>query len=378
MDRKEFNTGKRASAGGPKKFGENRSRNKAYSGKRFESDNEKRTYGGGAGRGPGTGRRGKSPDEDASGRRDERPWKKKTMKTDFTGKESRFAGDRRIGETDRGPAPGFKAKRKEFTRGKPNIARPVDRSASPDAEEREDRIEGRNPVLEALRSERPLNKIFIEKGNPDATLSKIAAMAREKAVPVQYVDRKKLDLMSVTRVHQGVILEAAAHEYAEVSDILRIAAEKGEDPFIVVLDGITDTNNFGSIIRSAECAGVHGIIIPKRRSATLNATVAKVAAGAQEFVAIARVTNLTQTIRELKDKGIWITAADLEGDRPYYESDLNGPVALVIGSEGEGISRVVKEECDYLVKIPMKGKISSLNAGVAAGLIMFEIAKRRG
>ncbi len=245
-------------------------------------------------------------------------------------------------------------------------------------EERNDRIEGRNPVLEALRSERPLNKIFIEKDSADSALARIAALAREREIPIQYVERRKLDMLSTTRIHQGVILEAAAHEYVEVDDILDRAAQKGEDPFIILLDGITDTNNMGSIIRSAECAGAHGIIIPKRRSATLNATVAKVAAGAQEFVPVARVSNLAQTIRDLKTRGIWITGADMAGEKLYSESDLKGPIGLVIGSEGEGISRIVKEECDYLVRIPLKGKISSLNAGVAAALIMFEIARRRG
>lgn len=243
--------------------------------------------------------------------------------------------------------------------------------------DREDRIEGKNPVLEALRSGRPINKVFIEKDNDDPVLARIASLARANDIPVQYVDRRKLDMMSLTRVHQGVILEAAVKEYVQVDDILEIASQRGEDPFIVILDGITDTNNFGSIIRSAECAGVHGIIIPKRRSATLNATVAKVAAGAEEYMAIARVTNLAQTIRDLKKKGIWVAGADPGGEKTYYEAELNGPIALVIGSEGEGISRIVREECDFLVRIPMKGKISSLNAGVAAALIMFEISRNR-
>jgi 23S rRNA (guanosine2251-2'-O)-methyltransferase len=271
--------------------------------------------------------------------------------------------------------------RSSSSRGMKKAYAPEDKARwndAPEAKEREDRIEGRNPVLEVLRSERPINKIFIEKNSADPSLMRIAAMARDKGIPVQYVERRKLDAMSSARIHQGVILEAAQREYAEVSDILRIAAERDEEPFIVILDGITDPNNFGSIIRSAECAGAHGIVIPKRRSATLNATVAKVAAGAQEHVAIARVGSLTQAIRELKNNGVWITAADPDGDKPYYESDLNGPVALVIGSEGEGISRVVRDECDYLVRIPMRGSISSLNAGVAAALIMFEISRRRG
>ena len=247
-----------------------------------------------------------------------------------------------------------------------------------DEYEHEDRVEGRNSVFEALRSGRPLNKLFIEKDSEDPMLSRIVAMAREKDVPVQYFERFKLDSMSQTRSHQGVILEVAAQEYVEVEDILAKAAEKEEKPFVLVLDSITDTNNLGSIIRSAECSGVHGIIIPKRRSATLNATVAKVAAGALEYVPVARVSNLVQTIRQLKAAGLWIIGADMEGASNYYETDLKGPCALVIGSEGEGLARLVKEECDLMVKIPMKGKIPSLNAGVAAALIMFEISKQRG
>ena len=243
--------------------------------------------------------------------------------------------------------------------------------------DREDRVEGRNPVLEALKSGRPLNKLYVEKGNDDPSLLRIAAIAREKNVPIQYLERFKLDTMSQTRIHQGVILEVAAQEYVEVDDIIERARERNENPFILVLDGITDTNNLGSIIRSAECAGVHGIILPKRRSATLNATVAKVAAGALEYVPVARVTNLFQTLRELKSEGIWIIGADMDGQSNYYDADLTGPCALVIGSEGEGLGRLVKDECDMMVRIPMKGQISSLNAGVAAALIMFEIVKQR-
>jgi 23S rRNA (guanosine2251-2'-O)-methyltransferase len=241
----------------------------------------------------------------------------------------------------------------------------------------EDRVEGRNPVLEALKSGKPINKLFIEKGTEDHIRLRIAAMAREKGVPVQYLERSKLDNMSQTRIHQGVILELAAREYAEVEDILEIAAKKGQKPFLLALDGITDTNNLGSMIRSAECSGVHGIIIPKRRSAALNATVAKVAAGALEYVPVARVSNLVQTLRQLKDKGLWVIGADMDGEKSYYSTDLTGPCVLVIGGEGEGLSRLVKNECDLIVNIPMKGQISSLNAGVAAALIMFEIAKQR-
>jgi len=244
--------------------------------------------------------------------------------------------------------------------------------------EKEDRVEGKNSVFEAIRSGRPLNKLFVEKDSQDVFVQRIIAMAREKNIPIQYLEHKKLDAMSQTRAHQGVILEVAAKEYVEVDDILKAAEEKGEKPFVLVLDGITDPNNLGSIIRSAECAGVHGIILPKRRSAALSATVAKVAAGALEYVNVARVTNLVQTLRTLKNEGLWVIGADMDGEVSFHDADLTGPVALVIGSEGEGLSRLVKNECDLMVRIPMKGKISSLNAGVAAGIMIFEILRQRG
>ena len=258
------------------------------------------------------------------------------------------------------------------------VMRPFNEAGIKDIVDREDRVEGRNSVFEAMRSGRPINKLFVEKDSEDVLILRIVAMAREKDIPIQYLEKNKLDSISQTRTHQGVILEVAAKEYVDVEDILRIAEEKGEKPFVLVLDGITDTNNLGSIIRSAECAGVHGIILPKRRSATLNATVAKVAAGALEYVQVARVTNLVQTLRALKSEGLWIIGADMDGETNFQDADLTGPAALVIGSEGEGLSRLVKAECDLLVKIPMQGRISSLNAGVAAALIMFEISRQRG
>ena len=270
-------------------------------------------------------------------------------------------------------------KRDEFRNIKEEIetTRTINEAEIKETIDREDRVEGRNSVFEAMRSGRPLNKLFVEKDSEDVLISRIVAMAREKDIPIQYLEKNKLDSISQTRTHQGVILEVAAKEYVEVEDIMKIAEDKGEKPFVLVLDGITDTNNLGSIIRSAECAGVHGIILPKRRSATLNATVAKVAAGALEYVQVARVTNLVQTLRSLKNEGLWIIGADMDGETNFQEADLTGPTALVIGSEGEGLARLVKDECDLMVKIPMKGKISSLNAGVAAGLIMFEISRQR-
>jgi 23S rRNA (guanosine2251-2'-O)-methyltransferase len=242
----------------------------------------------------------------------------------------------------------------------------------------DDRIEGRNPALEAFKAGHEMNKVLIEKDTEDSTLLRIAAMARETGTPVQFVDRRKLDAMSVTRAHQGVIIEIAAHAYVEVEDILALAKERNEAPFLVVLDGVTDPNNLGSVIRSAECAGAHGVIIPKRRSVALNATVAKVAAGAHEHLAVARVSNLVSTLKTLKENGVWVAASDAEAEQVYTQTDLKGPIAIVVGGEGEGISRIVRKECDLQVKIPMKGKIDSLNAGVAAALMLFEVARQRG
>lgn len=273
-----------------------------------------------------------------------------------------------------GRGSGITSKDKEVTRA----GKDIKITNESDFVERENRVEGKNSVFEAIRSGRPLNKLFVEKDSQDVLIMRIIAMAREKDIPIQYLERNKLDAISQTRAHQGVILEVAAKEYVEVDDIMKAAEEKGEKPFVLVLDGITDTNNLGSIIRSAECAGVHGIILPKRRSAALNATVAKVSAGALEYVNVARVSNLVQTLRSLKNEGLWVIGADMDGKINYQDADLTGSIALVIGSEGEGLSRLVKNECDLMVKIPMKGKISSLNAGVAAGIMIFEILKQRG
>lgn len=237
-------------------------------------------------------------------------------------------------------------------------------------------IEGRNSVLEALKSGREIDKLFVQKGFGEGSIRQIIAMAREKKILIKEVDKAKLDGLSTTRNHQGVIASAALYKYYEVDDILDAAAEKGEEPFIIILDEITDNNNLGSILRSADAAGVHGIIIPKRRAVGLTPAVAKISSGAVEYVPVAKVTNLNQTIEYLKKKGIWIAGAEM-GGQTYYSKDMTGPVALVIGSEGEGLGRLVKENCDYLVSIPMKGRISSLNAAVSAAIIMFEIQKQR-
>jgi len=251
-------------------------------------------------------------------------------------------------------------------------------SIQAEREEADDRVEGRNPVLEAFKAGHEMNKVYLEKDTEDPTLLKIAGMARDNGVPVLFVDRRKLDIMSTTRAHQGVIVEVAAHAYVDVEDIIAKAKENGEDPFLIILDGVTDPNNLGSVLRSAECAGAHGVIIPKRRAVAVNATVAKVSAGAHEHVAVSRVSNLVSTIKVLKGLGVWVAAADADAEKTYSETDLKGPIALVVGGEGEGISRIVLKECDLQVKIPMKGVITSLNAGVAAALLMFEVTRQRG
>ena len=240
----------------------------------------------------------------------------------------------------------------------------------------ENQLEGRNAVLEVLKSGRDIEKIIVQKGNVEGTVRRIAGMAKERGIVVQEAARQKLDEMSQTKNHQGVIAIVSEHEYAEVDDILRSAAEKGEKPFIIILDNITDPHNLGAVIRTAECAGAHGVIIPKRRSVGLTAVVGKTSAGALEYMPVARVTNIARTIEELKKQGVWVACADMDGE-DYYDASLDGAIALVIGSEGEGVSRLVKEKCDFTVSIPMYGKISSLNASVAGALLMYEVVRQR-
>lgn len=241
----------------------------------------------------------------------------------------------------------------------------------------EDRIEGRNAVIEALRAGRTIDKIYIAKGDVDQTLGHIASKARSAGVVVVEADRRKLDAMSQTHAHQGVIALCAVKEYCTVEDILAVAKERNEQPFVIVCDEISDPHNLGAIIRSAECAGAHGIIIPKRRSAGLTAIVDKTSAGAAEHVAIARVPNLSAAISTLKKNGLWVYGAAAEGASPMWQTDLTGPVCLVIGSEGDGIGRLVRESCDFLVSIPLKGQISSLNASAAAAVLMYEVLRQR-
>ena len=238
-------------------------------------------------------------------------------------------------------------------------------------------IEGRNAVIEALRSGENIDKIYLAKGETDKTLGHIASRAREKGIVVVEADRRKLDGMSRAHAHQGVIALAAMREYVTVQSLLDTAEEKGEAPLLVVCDEISDPHNLGAILRTAECAGAHGVIIPKRRSAGLTAIVGKTSAGAVSYMPVARVANLPATLEELKKKGIWVYGTAAEGATSLYEADLKGPAAIVIGSEGSGMGRLVREKCDFLVSIPMKGHISSLNASAAAAILLYEAVRRR-
>lgn len=245
------------------------------------------------------------------------------------------------------------------------------------AEEIEGQLEGRNALTEALRSGRTIDKVFIASGETDRGLQKLAAQAREAGAVVVPVDRRKLDAMSTTHAHQGVITLAAAHAYATIDDILEEAASRGENALIVICDELTDPYNLGAVLRSAECAGAHGVIIPKRRSVGLTAAVAKASAGAVEYMKVARVTNINNAITELKEKGVWIFGTAAEGSVPMYQADLTGPAAIVIGNEGEGMSPLVRKNCDVTVHIPMKGRISSLNASAAASVLLYEAVRQR-
>ena len=238
-------------------------------------------------------------------------------------------------------------------------------------------IEGRNAVIEALRAGTAMDKVYIAKGETDATLGHIASTARGKGIVVVEADRRKLDAMSVTHSHQGVIAVAAVREYASVSDILHSARDKGEAPLVVVCDELSDPHNLGAVIRTAEAAGAHGVIIPKRRSAGLTAIVAKTSAGAVSYLPVARVANLTALLKELKEEGLWVFGTAADGATSLYQADLKGPAAIVIGSEGNGMSRLVREQCDFLVSIPMRGQVNSLNASAAAAVVLYEAVRQR-
>ncbi len=241
----------------------------------------------------------------------------------------------------------------------------------------EDQVEGRNAVLELLESDRDINKIYISDGEKHGSIYKIIALAKEKSVIINEVGKSKINQMAQTENNQGVIAIVPPFAYCDIYDIIEEAKKRHEKPFVLILDGIEDPHNLGSIIRTAETAGAHGIIIPKRRAVSVNSTVAKVSAGAVEYMKIARVNNINEAINTLKQNDIWIYGTDMNTDKYYYDEDFTGGVGIVIGSEGFGISRLVKENCDFLVKIPMKGKITSLNASVSSGIVMYEVVKQR-
>ena len=241
----------------------------------------------------------------------------------------------------------------------------------------EDQVEGRNAILELLESGKDINKIFVTRGEKHGSINKIIAIAKERKIIIVEKDKKQMEQMAQNENYQGVIAIVPPFEYCEIEDILDKAEELNEDPFILILDGIEDPHNLGSIIRTAETAGVHGIIIPKRRAASVNSTVNKVSAGAVQYMKIARVTNITDAIGKLKENGLWICGTDINTDKYYYNQDLTGPLGIVIGNEGSGMSEKVKKNCDFLVKIPMKGKITSLNASVSTGIVIYEAMKQR-
>ena len=250
------------------------------------------------------------------------------------------------------------------------------RSAEQEAEA-DGLIEGRNAVIEALRAGTNIDKIYIQKGETDRTLGHIASTARAAGIVVVDADKRKLDFMSRTKAHQGVIALTSVREYVSVEDILAIARQKGENPLLVVCDEISDPHNLGAIIRTAECAGAHGVIIPKRRSAGLTSIVGKTSAGAVSYVPVARVPNIAALLKDLQKAGVWVFGTAAEGNTTLYDADLKGPAAIVIGSEGDGMTRLVREGCDFLVSIPMKGRISSLNASAAAAILLYEAVRQR-
>lgn len=271
----------------------------------------------------------------------------------------------------------MKKAKKEYKNFKSTKLNDENRNLENERRRFDDQIEGRNPVLELLESGKDINKIFIEKGEKHGSINKIIAIAKERKIILVEKDKRSLNEIAQTQNHQGVIAIVPPFEYCEVNDILNFAKEKGESPFILILDGIEDPHNLGSIIRTAETAGVHGIIIPKRRACSVNSTVNKASSGAVEYMKVARVTNISDSLQGLKSAGLWICGTDIDADKYYYNQDLTGPIGIVIGNEGKGMSQKVKNNCDFLVKIPMKGKITSLNASVSTGIVVYEAVKQR-
>ena len=251
------------------------------------------------------------------------------------------------------------------------------RREQPEEEALEGMLEGRNAIQEALRVGRTIDKVFVAAGDTDRNLARLAAQAKEAGAVVVPVDRRKLDQMSTTHAHQGIIAQAAAHAYVTLDEILEIARQRGEDPLIVVCDELSDPHNLGAIIRSAECAGAHGVVIPKRRSVGLTPVVAKASAGAVEYMKVARVANIPTALKDLQSRGVWVYGTAADGPKELYEADLKGPAAIVIGNEGAGMGRLVRETCDVLVRVPMKGRVSSLNASATAAILLYEAVRQR-
>ena len=290
--------------------------------------------------------------------------------------------DRREHERRKNPDRRQQADRRKVDRGMPDRRQEDRRKEARRQEDREekifdDQIEGRNSVLELLESGKDINKIYVTRGERHGSINKILGIAKERKIIVVEKDKRQMDEMAQEENYQGVIAIVPPFEYVEIQDILQEAVERKEDPFILILDGIEDPHNLGSIIRTAETAGVHGIIIPKRRAVSVNSTVNKASVGAVEHMKIARVTNISDAIEELKQAGLWICGTDINSEKYYYNQDLTGPLGIVIGNEGKGISAKVKKNCDFNVKIPMKGKVTSLNASVSTGIIVYESVKQR-
>ncbi len=296
------------------------------------------------------------------------------MRESYRDKQSRKA---RINNEKRDKDFQKKNSKKRITSKQPRVEEKTYREDNFVKEEKiyDDVVAGRNAVIELLKSDKDINKIFIERGEKHGSINEIVARAKENKIVLVEVDKSKLDTMAEN--HQGVVAVVPPFNYCEIEDILEVAKQKEEDPFILILDGIEDPHNLGAIIRTAETAGCHGIIIPKRRNAAVNSTVTKVSAGATTYVKIARVNNLNDTIRKLKDSGLWVIGTDGSAKTMYYNQDLRGPLAIIIGSEGFGMSKLVKENADILIKIPMKGQITSLNASVSAGIVIYEAVKQR-
>lgn len=293
-----------------------------------------------------------------------------------TNRVERREHERRDGQDRRKMPDRRNSKRETTDRRKEEKRKEIRREE--DAEKRfDDQIEGRNSVLELLESGKDVNKIFVTRGEKHGSINKILGIAKERKIIVVEKDKKQMDEMAQEENYQGVIAIVPPFEYVEISDILEVAKERNEDPFVIVLDGIEDPHNLGSIIRTAETAGVHGVIIPKRRAVSVNSTVNKASAGAVEHMKIARVTNISDAIEELKKAGLWVCGTAVDTNKYYYNQDLTEPLAIVIGNEGKGIGEKVKKNCDFLVKIPMKGKVQSLNASVSTGIVVYEAVKQR-